>query len=97
MQMIGHPASIFFLALLGGGFAFAANVIAMTMVEQINVKLPEGKRLPSLRWGIGITKQHRQFYPNSELAISFYLCLLCNCICFIAAFWIWIATQHAGR
>ena len=97
MDIIGHPASVLILALVGGGFAFAATMIAMVMVDQINEKLPEERRLPPLGWGIGITRQHRKFYPDSKLAIPFYLCVSCSYVCFIAAFWIWAAARHAGR
>jgi hypothetical protein len=97
MQPTPHLITILILALVGGGFAFAANMISMTMVDQINEKLPEGERLSPLRWGSRITRQHREFFPNSKLVIPYYLCAVCMCMCFIAAGWIGIAAAHFGR
>jgi len=53
--------------LVGGGFTVAANLVAFTMIEQINQKAPEGQKVDFFRWGTEIKKKHRALYPDSRL------------------------------
>jgi len=41
------------LGLVGGAFAFAANIIALWIIDQINKTLAESERLDWLGWGTG--------------------------------------------
>jgi hypothetical protein len=75
------------LALIGGAFAFAANMIAFEMIDQINAKVPEAERLGLLFWGTGIKKQHRTLYPKSRLVPAMNACMVFLVLTFIALVW----------
>jgi len=55
------------VALIGGAFALVANLVAFTMIDQINRKVPEGLKVHWLFWGTEIKKKHRAIYPDSKL------------------------------
>jgi predicted SpoU family rRNA methylase len=54
-------------SLIGGRFALAANLVAFTMIDQINQKAPEGQKVHLFFWGTEINKKHRAIYPDSKL------------------------------
>jgi hypothetical protein len=62
------------LALVGGAFAFSANMIAFQIIDQINEKVPEAERVGWLGWSSGIKKQHRRLYPESRLVLAMNVC-----------------------
>jgi hypothetical protein len=55
------------VALLGGAFALAANLLAFTIIDQINQKVPEGQKVHWFFWGTEIKKKHSALYPHSKL------------------------------
>jgi hypothetical protein len=66
------------VALLGGVFALAANLLAFTIIEQINQKVPEEQKVHWFFWGTEIKKKHRALYPRSKLVsvLNILTCLL---------------------
>ena len=57
------------VALIGGGFALAANLVAFTMIDQINQRVPDGQKVDLFFWGTGIKKRHQTLYPDSKLVL----------------------------
>ncbi len=55
------------VALLGGAFALAANLLAFTIIDQINQKVPEGQKFRWFFWGTEIKKKRHPLYPHSKL------------------------------
>jgi hypothetical protein len=55
------------VALIGGVFALTANLLAFTMIDRINQKVPEGQKVHWFFWGTEIKKKHRALYPDSKL------------------------------
>jgi hypothetical protein len=90
-------SAVLILGLVGGGFAVAANMLALMMIGQINQNLPEGKRLSYVWWGIGIRKMHRRLFPKSMLVLLFDICGILAGGCFVAAGWIQITSALASR
>ena len=55
------------IALIGGGFALAANLVYFTMIGQINQKVPDRQKVDLISWGPEVKKKHRALYPDSKL------------------------------
>ena len=70
------------LGLVGGAFAFAANIIALWIIDQINKTLAESERLDWLGWGTGIKKRHRLLYPESRLVLAMNVCMVLMAVTF---------------
>jgi hypothetical protein len=75
------------LGVVGGAFAFTANMLALAIIDQINQKVPEGERVDWIRWG-GIRKKHRKLYPESRLVLAMDICGALMVLAFIAAIWL---------
>jgi hypothetical protein len=71
------------LGLVGGAFAFTANMIAFQIIDQINKTLPESERLDWLGWGTGIKKRHRVLYPESRLVLAMNVCTALMVVTFV--------------
>jgi len=84
---MGFSTRTIIIALLGGSFAILANMLALVMVGQINVKVPDNERIHFAGWGLGIGKKHRKFYPQSKLGDLFFLCVVGLFICFPLLLW----------
>jgi hypothetical protein len=52
--------------MVGGAFAHALNLVAFSIIAQINQKLAEGERVDLFIWGTDIRKRHRALYPESK-------------------------------
>jgi hypothetical protein len=61
------PIKMIVVALIGGVFALSANLLAFTMIDQINQKVPEGQKVHWFFWGTEIKKKHRALYPDGKL------------------------------
>ena len=63
----------------------ASALLSMLVVESVNQKLPEEKRLSGwTRWSATQAfKLYKDFYPNSQLTTAFYICLLAEFIVFV--------------
>jgi hypothetical protein len=75
------------IALIGGGFALAANFVAFEMIDQINRKVPNQQKVDLFRWGSGIKKQHRNLYPDSKLASATNILTWLTLVCFLLLSW----------
>jgi len=77
------------LGVVGGAFAFTANMLALAIIDQINQKVPEAERVDWIRWGgISIRKKHRKLYPESRLVLAMDICGALMVLAFIAAVWL---------
>jgi hypothetical protein len=59
---------------IGGGFACTANMLALAMVDQINLKLTEKERISQWAWDLKVGQKHKRLYPESKLSFLFGLC-----------------------
>ncbi len=75
------------VALIGGAFALAANLVAVTMIDQINRKVPEGQKVHWLFWGTEIKKKHRAIYPDSKLVPAINGLTWLMAACFLVLCW----------
>jgi hypothetical protein len=80
-------AQMIVIALIGGGFALAANLVAFEMIDQINRKVPNEQKVVLFRWGSGIKKQHRALYPDSRLASAMNSLAWLTLLCFLILSW----------
>jgi len=79
---------IIIVGLVGGAFAFAANLVAFAIIGQINQKVPEGKRVNLFFWGTEIRKKHRALYPRSKLVSAMDVCTSLMVLAFLALCWL---------
>jgi hypothetical protein len=75
------------IALIGGAFALAANLLAFTIIDQINQKVPEGQKVHWFFWGTEIKKKHRAFYPHSKLVSVLNILTLLLVATFLVECW----------
>jgi hypothetical protein len=71
------------IGLVGGAFAFTANMIAFEIIDQINKTLPDSEHLSWLGWGTGIKKHHRLLYPESRLVLAMNVCTALMVVTFV--------------
>jgi hypothetical protein len=72
---------------IGGGFAFTANMLALAMVDQINLKLTEKERISQWAWDLTVGRKHKRLYPESKLSFLFGLCWISVVVCFPILLW----------
>jgi hypothetical protein len=76
--------------LIGGWIAFAANMLAFAMIDQLNQKLPKEKQFSLLWYGSGFKRQHRELYPESKLVPLLNACSIGLIIWFLVSAWVFI-------
>jgi hypothetical protein len=74
-------------ALILGGFAIMANMLALVIVGQINEKVPANERLSYFGWDSRIRKLHKHLYPKSKLVLFFDLCGILMVACIPIVLW----------
>jgi hypothetical protein len=72
---------------IGGVFAFTANMLALVMVDQINLKLTEKERISQWAWDLAVGRKHKRLYPESKLSFLFGLCWISVAVCFPILLW----------
>jgi|HubBroStandDraft_4_1064222.scaffolds.fasta_scaffold105131_2 hypothetical protein len=72
---------------IGGGSAFTANMLALAMVDQINLKLPEKEHISLWAWDLTLGRKHKRLYPESKLSFLFSLCWISMAVCFLILLW----------
>ncbi len=87
MQLMGIPARVLVVGLLGGGFAVIGNMLALVMIGKINQKVPESERVGYFGWSSGIKKRYRLLYPDSKLIFAVRICEVSMIVCFIVGIW----------
>ena len=75
------------VALIGGGFALAANLVAFAIIDQINQKVPEGQKVDWFFWGTGIKKTHQTLYPDSKLVLAINILTWLMVVSFLVLCW----------
>jgi hypothetical protein len=75
------------VSLVGGVFALAANLIAFTIIDQINQKVPTDQRVGFFLWGTEIKKKHRALYPDSKLVLAMNICGNLMAVTFLVLSW----------
>jgi hypothetical protein len=86
-EVMNFSARTIVVALVGGSLAVFANMLALIMVGQVNLKVPEKERIRYSAWGMGIGKRHKQLYPESKLSYAFNLCCILLVICIPIGLW----------
>ena len=72
---------------IGGVFAYTANMLALVMVDQINLKLTEKERISQWAWDLAVGRKHKRLYPESKLSFLFGLCWISVVGCFPILLW----------
>jgi hypothetical protein len=81
------------VGLIGGAFALAANLIAFTIIGQINQKVPDDQHIDFIFWGTEIKKKHRALYPDSRLVLAMNICGSLMLLTFLALSWFVLHSQ----
>jgi len=81
----------FVVGLIGGVFALSANMIAWTIIGQINQKVPATERVDWNHWGTGIRTQHRKMYPESRFVLTMDICTALVVLTFGVLVWLTIS------
>ena len=76
------------LGLIGGTFALAANLIAFTIIGQINQRVPDDQQVDFFLWGTEIRKKHRALYPDSKLVLAMNICGSLMVVTFLVLSWV---------
>jgi hypothetical protein len=80
-------ALTFTIGVIGGGFAFTANMLALVMVDQINLKVTEKERISLWSWDLTLGRKHKRLYPESKLSFLFGSCWISMAVCFPLLLW----------
>ena len=77
------------LGFLGASCAIAANLIAVSMVNKVNEKLPPSDQMSYMSWDWSIRRKFKGLYPNDNLVRYFDLCVVLVVIgFFLVLFWV---------
>ena len=84
------PLNIVAVALLGGAFAIAANMLSFVMIDKINQRVTEPERLSYFRWGTEVQKRYKELYPTSKLPLIVNICIAMMLVVFawVVRFWV---------
>jgi hypothetical protein len=63
------------------------NLIAFTIIGQINQKVPDDQHVDFFFWGTEIKKKHRALYPDSKLVLAMNICGSLMVVTFLVLSW----------
>jgi hypothetical protein len=92
------PPNIVFIALLGGLFAIAANMLSFVMIGKINERVSEAERISYFWWGTEVRKRYKELFPASKLPLLVNICLVTLFVVFalVVKFWVF-GSGPAGK
>ncbi len=78
------------LGFVGAGSAMGANLIAVSMINRINEKLPSSDQMSYMWWDWSVRRKFKNLYPDDNLVKYFDLCIVLTVIGFalVVPFWV---------
>ena len=90
METAYIPLRVIVVALVGGLFAIAANMLSFVMISKINERVPENERISYFRWGTEVRRKYKELFPASKLPLLVNVCVVMLLVGFALGVRFWV-------